>query len=200
MSLAVNLIPLPTLKQLQGRRLMVRWSVIWLVGVVSFVVCFLFMRHTIQHAEATLTAANDQTSGIRQAQSQTRALLVESQKLKQSVEFAQGLEQSDTPLTLLQTVAACCQQVQPAARLLSLRLSESTTVASSPSKNNHTNKHNSVTRKHLELSGVAQADACLNLVSALRATGVFHNVELMNSQSTSERQLSEQSFQIRCEQ
>jgi hypothetical protein len=205
MSRSVNLLSKSSGLWLE-RQYQFQWWIRTWVLVVLFLGTVTAVIQQLKHQDnQELQLALESVVEVRQAAHQLDALQARVEKYRKSVELADGLEQRDLPLSLLQTVGECCQLLESSLQLKSLKLTEVPVNQSTrQATNTETKPGNEISKvgrfgQQLLLSGSSSPEACSALVAALKQSNAFDTVELFSTEVVSEQSLLLQLFQIRCE-
>lgn len=153
------------------------------------------LEHKRRQTEKELTVAQAAVAPLRQAKAETARKRAAIARIRGQSEACQALEQTDTPLAILQVVGDCCHALGHKIQLASLRIDESGDA------NAATPRQHNAPRKQLLLTGRADDDTRVSaLVSQLRISRAFQRVELEASQAQTDQATSQCAFQIRCQQ
>ena len=199
MKRCVNLLPLTSQYRFEHWRQARFWCTLWLLvaGALAFGQFLLFDQYQLVRRE--LDASQVSVAPLIGMQAEIRRLQTTMEQHRRSLESCAALEQTDTPLALLQVVSACCHELSArdprgGIALDSLRLDETVAPPTPTGKQ-------PIPRKGLMIVGKAASDPQVtDLVSQLRKSGAFSLVELEASQAQSDQHLSYRTFQIRCRQ
>ncbi|HAC91947.1 MAG TPA: hypothetical protein DCF63_15180 [Planctomycetaceae bacterium] len=207
----VNLLPAKTRMSIQWKRQIRGWAMVWLAVTLVLGVGIAVLEHARKTVQENLRSAELQIVQVRQTEASAKRLSYQAQQARKLVDTGAMLEQTDVPLALFQLVHQCCQKAGDGLHLQSWRMSESlgeTSQANASHKKNSSSRGRAQDakdgsksiRKQVMLNGQSEPEACLSLVSWLRASGAFRSVDLMSTQALSDEPGARQSFQIRCEQ
>ncbi len=190
----VNLLPVASQRRFEHWRQGRFWIAIWLASAGLLSAGHFGLVRWQRTAIEALDTAQASAAPLRRAEADIRRLRSTLEAERRNIETCRALEQTDVPLALLQVVGDCCRGLGMDIQLESLRVDE---VAVTPTATGQF----PAPRKQMLLVGTADGDARVtSLVHELKASQVFHLVELEASQAQSEQAQSRRSFQIRCQQ
>ncbi len=189
-----NLLPLNAQISFECRRQVQVWGTVWIVLVLTWIVIYglldrkrIQLKNSIANAEAAVAPIRDAELGLEQMRNEKELLI-------RHALVADALQQTDTPLALLQSIGSSSQRLGKDIQIDSLRMDElsgsSGDLGKSPMK-----------RKQILLVGSADADFLITaFVSRLSECDVFRIVELESSHAIADKLSAKRSFQIRCQQ
>ena len=194
MTRLTNLLPQKVQVSFETSRQLRVWGIVWVAIAITLVVIYgLLDRQRIQltglidDAEATVAPIRDAELKLEEMRSEKRLL----NKLALVVD---DLQQTDTPLALLQSVGSSCQRLGKEIQIDSLRIDELREASSTQGKSQ-------LLRKQVLIVGSADSDFLITaFVSRLGECGVFRKVELESSHAMADKVSVKRSFQIRCQQ
>lgn len=199
MNRSVNLMPASCLVWLERRRQFYCWIRLWIACTLVLTVASIVLLNRDQGMRGQLTSAKNKVLDVRSAFNELQNISTELKALKQSVYANRALEQPDLPLKLLQAVSQACQHSPESIQLKSLKFLEVQGARSSHPPQSETSKRQPDTYQQIILTGLASVESCGLLVSMLKESSVFSDVELVSSQAIVEQAGGRVSFQIRCD-
>lgn len=187
MSTQINLLPKPLRQRIENRLRLTQWLPVWIGAAGLLSLGQIAIRHSLASAEVAQRVLVDRTLPVRAIQQHIDTAVRNTAELQASLDRQSEVEQSDTPLVLLQLVVAACAQ----AGEIELQQYEMIETPTPEGK----------VVKRLSLRGQAGSDAAVShLVQQLRETPVLARVDLEGSQSLGGEQSSKRTFRLVCEQ
>lgn len=193
MTCQVNLLPAATRRRFEHRRLGRRWVMIWLLSAIALAATQYALYYLRNRSSHELDELQRSIQSLQQAEADTRRLASVAHTLRQYVDSCRVLEQADVPLGLLQAVSDSCHGTGTV-QLESYRMDERTSGRGGADGG-------TVPVKEVRLAGIANSDVDIAaLVSRLRSSNVFRQVDLEVSQANTDESNPRRSFQIRLQQ
>ncbi|QDU90379.1 Fimbrial assembly protein (PilN) [Pirellulimonas nuda] len=192
----INLLPDALARRYEHRRQARRWVPVWCVTAALLGLLQVGLQGQSRQAAEALLLVNERVKPLHHLEARTVALESESRRMQTLLTRQAALEQSDTPLALLQVVIDARRTVAGALQLDALQMEDMPALpgVSAPTDTPP------VSGKRLVLSGAAESDVAVSqFVSNLRASNVLANVSLEASQSQSSAGGAGRTFQLRCE-
>ncbi|MAT72346.1 MAG: hypothetical protein CMJ58_22820 [Planctomycetaceae bacterium] len=188
----VNLLPVELLRRFEHRRQARRWipigaATVVLLGFGQFALDYRAGQAAAAHAELTV-----RTAQLLAVERQTQQLQQDAQRIRQTLQQRDALEQADVPLALLQIVASACKSRGGELRIDSYRMEESASAAAGVNRS-------TTPGKRIIVTGLANdALTVSRFVDALRASAALADVVLEASQAPDD-QTATRTFHVRCD-